>query len=394
MYNQVMKCLALSLLTLGFAVAEAQTHPKILLGDPQFVAKKVRDAYLAPNGRAVAYTVKTKSGLAIGGFNIDTDEGKILLTLKPDETLHNIEWLPSGTRFLVHTVQPSGQGRIITLGVGDVTTLQFHTMFTRQFAESDNAGMSFYISPLLDHALVDILTSKGRETWVLTQNATSFTYSRDIAAAEAQGQGYGGWTANGTAVYGSMTDQKGVQFMFKEQTLDIKLDNKGLGQSGTDFVVELTPQFDGQTEQSLLKLSGRLVAVKPSYAVGATVLECVPSNGALRSIKFPGAYVEKQNSQMRLLQVPTPQQLKLGSSDAEVTSLWLSEDTPGVAVPVTDGSELNPGQKEAQSKKTVPKTGVLVSAQVDGWWTCQQDSLVAYTYKGALFVRTIKRSNP
>lgn len=368
------------------ALAQAQQPADLVtLGLPQFVAKRVQDVWVAPNGKALVYSTKTKAGLAVGAFNVATDEGAILFTLKPDEVFQQIEWLPSGTRFLVHTSMANSQGKLLTFGVGDVNQLQYKTMFTRQFGEADAAGMTFYTSPLLDHALVDLTTDKGHETWVLTQNATNFSFSRDIAAAEAQGQGYGGWTANGTAVYGGHGDMRGAQITFSESAF-----NLGKVENGT-FTIELQPDAQSGVREALIKLSGRLITAAPAYQVGETVWECVPSNGALRSVKYPGPFITKESTMAPVFEYNLTQELRLGTTSVGTKSLWL---VPGSQmVSQTSGEQTSETFKGEVKLPPVPKSGVLVSAQADRWWPSLDRSLIAFSWNGALFVRTVQRGS-
>ena len=127
-------------------------------------------------------------------------------------------------------------------------------------------------------------------------------------------------------------------------------------------------------------LSRLFLRVRPEIPAGTTVLECVPSNGALRSVRFPGYYVPKPDAAARPEVHAKLTKLTLGRSVAGSNALWLTPRGPAQ-------DELADG--EPPRPPVEPETGVLVSAQADAWWPAPSFQAIAFEWNGAVFVRTV-----
>lgn len=368
-------------------LANAQEVPTIKLGQPQFVAKRVKDVFWSPNGRALVYTSEQKDGLAVGVFDVDNDEAKAVLVLKKGQVLDQLHWLASG-RKAVALVKDSAETTNVDLCVLDARLMSSTRVWGHQYPKGETPNIGFDVSPLLDHAIVAIATEKTDETWVLTNGGSGFLFSRDIAQAKTEGHMFAGWTTAGTATFGPMNTARGMTMQADDKSARLNVLSELPLTKAVEGVVtfDASPAGAGVIElvgSRLLNLSFRMM---PMLQTGDSVLECVPANGALRPVKFPGYFEAKGQPSLYPKSFPQQQELKLGKSQAGTNSLWLVPMSPPQQVAeVTEIPVRQPPIEMAQK----PNEGVLVSAQADQWWESPFTRSVAFTWNGALFVRTV-----
>jgi len=377
--------LALVVTMTGFAFAQEASGIK--LGKPQFVAKRVKEVFWAPNGRALAYTTETKDGLAIGVFDVDQDESKTVLTLYKGDKITNVEWLAGSKQALLVIQNDSGM-TTLNISILDTVLQASRPLWSRQFDKEDSPSLGVDISPLLDHAIVTIATQKKHESWVLTNGASALVFSRDIAAAKEQGHSFSGWTSSGTATFGSLSGANEIAMTGTLNNAAVTISDI----EGSSETVRRTRTFEvmlslenGTAASTVggLNLSFRVMRV---IMPGESILECVPANGALRNVKFPGYFEAKPPPMLFPYAFPSNQELKLGRSQASANSLWLVPQI--VAQPQTVAAEATPSS-DVTALVAVPKEGILVSAQADAWWPSPYTRSVAFAWNGALFVRSV-----
>lgn len=308
-----------SMLTAFLAVAGACAQIQIRgktygLTPAIVVAGPIEQVIWSPGGTDLAYISQGETGTRIGIFNIKHNAGAFVATLGDTEQLDDLVWLNGGHKALLTTHRKAEADRLI-IRVLDGEQLKATELWSAEYPAASNATLRIIPSPSLTHAVVAI--DHIGQYLVVTDNAKAVVSSPEIAQA-LQGGRVMVWSSRGTAIFG-MPDS-----------------------------TEVT-----STVASRLK--------------EGTIFEAVPSNGTLRSVRFPGIF-EYAARTPQILQ-PAYQQVehRMGRTTASVQSLWM--------IPLVDGKE--------------PQDGIFVSAQVEGVWMAPTGRAVAYTCHKALFVQQI-----
>lgn len=381
------------IMALAFAhLGLAQEQSSIKVGEPQFVAKKVTDVFWSNDGRSLAYVTETKQGKAVGVYDLDLGEGKIVAMLGEGATLQQVVWLNLGKK-AVMVVETPKNGQSLAISVLDAHELTAKQLWSHNYEPKEGVGVSIEVSPSLPYALVTIAGAKASETWVLIQNAVGLVFSRDIAAAQTQGMGFAGWSKEGTAIFGAGTGSSGAFTLLGAKGGEVTVSQPNAGSStpvSDKATFEVALELDKNVPKNLLgelslKLDGRafFLRMRPNIDVGATVLECVPSNGALRQVRFTGYSDGIPGPEEYPMPWSKPHQLVMGKSKEGTSALWLVKELPRSEVPPEDG------QVRAPAALDEPDWGVLISAQADSVWPAPYTRAVAFTWNGALFVRSI-----
>lgn len=355
--------------------AAAQTPSLPTLDPPQLVAKNVTDVNWAPESRALAYVLESKSGKKIGVFDLDHDEGAVVRSLSSSESVQSMTWLAGGKSLLV-VIKNSVEDAVTTIEFVDAARSTCKPLWTRRAAKGGEVSVEIDQSPLLVHALVRVRTmipvpshpdepEQRSEAWVLTSRGESIVYSSDLTLAEQKGMFLSTWSRNGTAIYAEPSEV--VNFSGAAGT-----PAEPSGEIQVSGVVEFRLTVTNGTASLGRLLANRLwlVAAPP---LGSTVLECVPANGVLRTVRFEGAFEPVPEAHLTAVPLLNPQLFKMGASNCEVTSLWLV-----------------PPQVETEGAAVAPTGGVLVSAQAEAFWSSPSLRAIAFTWNGALFVRAVR----
>ena len=395
MYNVGMKAALLALAVLSGCLAYGQTPPDVTLGAPEFVAKNVKNVFWAVDGRTLAYTSETNNGLAIGVYDLDQKDGKIVYTLGKDDQIDTFDWLRMGKKaiLVVRNKKDVTNMSVVVLDAHELTARQ---VWTHQYANDSEPSIDVDISPSLPHALLTLQAGKLTETWVLTLGASGVVFSRDIAAAEAQGQSFAGWSTGGTAIFGSGAGQNdtfrlsgkdlnGAKVQL-EGAVNLVFKTKADTRQAAEIVLQAAPATTTTTGgvpvlNEIPIISRFFLKMQPSIALGATCFECMPANGALRTVKFPGYFEEKPGPEGFPVAHTKLIRMVLGKSESPAQSLWLVTDEPQQEI-VAEGQPARPAAE--------PKGGVLVSAQADSVWPSLYTRSIAFGWNGVLFVRTVK----
>ena len=387
MYKAVMK-FACTVMALSMSVAAmSQDMKSIALGPPQFVAKGVDSVHWAPNGRALLYVCDIDGQKEIGTFELTKDDGQRVLSLTKEDRIDSLNWLAGQKKAVLVVVRVTERPSVRILVV-DTLSKTSKELWAHHYEPADLPGVTVDTSPVLDHALVTISSPKAEECWVLTNGANGVVFSRDVATARSQGSTFVGWTPTGTAVFATAIVGRGT-VMSGPILGDIPVKVTVPGNqadpqiAGEKYVVRLSLDSSEVSSRTLSNGSLNLIfRMTPVVQPGDTVLECVPANGALRSVRFPGYFAAKPVSDVYLVAHRQLHELKLGKTQASSNALWLVPMVPQTAT--TEGTT-----GLAEPLTAVPKEGVLVSAQADGWWPSPQMQSVAFVWNGVLFVRSV-----
>ena len=372
----------------------AQSKIQVKVGPPEFVAKNVRNVTWSNDGRSLVYETSDSKGRKLGVYDLDGQDGKTVLDIPEGTDLDQIVWLNSGKKCLAVLKQRT-TGTTVTVNLLDAHGLTARQVWTHTYGPKQAANVMIEPSPTLAHALLTVTGEKADEVWVLTLGGGSVVFSRDIQAAQMQGSSFAGWSQSGTAIFGPGT--KNSEFVIDGKQGDIKADKQSDGVNVTAITISAVKlsldghsgvvESDGGLKSSLVFLA----RLRPNYETGASVLECMPANAALRQIKFQGYYadplVDEPNAEIR----SENQQLVMGKSKAGANSLWIVPQNlpPQDKAPAHTGIVVETPKREVQK----PEWGVLVSAQADQAWPAPQLTAVAFTWNGALFVRPVSVSD-
>lgn len=360
------------------SVGHAQEWSGVTLGTPRFVATDVESVNWSDDGKCLGYTTSHAGTAAFGVFDLDADKGATLVTLAAGEEIASFDWLKAGKKGVL-VVRGQAGGPYLSVTVLDAHESTARQVWTRKFNAGEEPTVEVQVSPLLAHALLTVSSASTRETWVLAAGGNTVVFSRDIATAEGQGQSFADWSKSGTALFSGPAVAGGATSF----TLDLSKSDQKV-RNGEETLVELAIDRSSTTSGGVTLLSNLpilsrfFIRMRPDIPEGATVLECVPSNGALRPVRFPG-YFEPRPGRTDLPDVHsklTP--LSLGKAVAGSNALWLAPNDPQRQAKAERG--LRPGD---------PSTGILVSAQADSWWPAPEFRAIAFSWNKVLFVRTV-----
>lgn len=378
-----------TVLASGFA-----QQPVPQLSEPKPFDFNVTSLQWHPNGDALVYTKKTKDGFAVGVYRTGQDEGQAVIPIKKGDR-HQTVWL-AGTKHAICSVTRSeveGANKISRIQVYLINSESQTSalLLDRPYAAEENPSVFLDASPKLLHAIVQIFTgAKNKEAksdyYVLKTNGQDLSPSPDLNAAAKQGLSGPTWSIDGTAVYAAQPGGKaisGAPFSVSNDVVEVSGRGNGeVGGTGEAVITLRAREVKGQ-EVALISLAkngeaGELIldtgslftatfrAVPPAPAVGANVMELMPQNGSLRSVKFRGPWNQATNSDPVLAPRDHQISIEYGKSRAQSKSIWLTSPDKNAA------------------------TGTLISANATKAWLAPYTRAVAYLSDGALFLREIK----
>lgn len=370
--------LASSLVVLG----HAQEWTGASLGKPQYVAPEVESVVWSEDGRCLAYTSRKGDSVVVGVFDLESGKTGEVVKIPAGDVVSSLDWLRSGKKAVL-VVKGTTGGPNVRVLVLDAQENVAKQVWNRAFKAGEDPNVAVEVSPLLAHALITVATGAGSETWVLTAGANTVVFSRDIAQAQGQGHQFADWSSSGTAVF-SNAASSGVAHV-----MNLKISGGNLKADQFEITlgdVQAAPAKEGHRSGSSSRvnflsnipiLNRFFLRMRPEIPAGATVLECVPSNGALRPVRFSGYYEPRAPSPDRpdVRSKLTP--LTLGKAVAGSNALWLTPVDPNGAV------------QEEGTPVQDPPTGVLVSAQADAWWPSPSLNAIAFSWNGVVFVRSV-----
>jgi hypothetical protein len=317
------------------------------IGPARMIAGEVSEALWSPAGADMAYVVPVDSGAQIGLFNLKRNTGKVVLTLSPTEHLEQMVWLNSGHKVLLLT-RRNVEGRpaatdLLTIKVADAEQMESQELWSAEYPVTESATIDLNPSPTLAHALVMVRTAHSKICLVVTDGAKSIVESQDLADVAKAGREINGWSTFGTAIF----------------TAD-----KSSAVRANDS------DSDAQAVQQLL-IAAYTALDMARLQIGDPVYECVPSNGVLRPVRFPGYYELPERPAQPVRICMQSVEAHLGQSSVPIQSLWLV---------------LRESGKE-------PSQGLLVSAEVEGGWLSPSGHDIAFTSHHALFIRHVVAKN-
>jgi hypothetical protein len=353
------RCLAgiLPVLLLS-GVAFAQSSPLEVagrtykLGEAALVAGGVEESIWSPDSADLLYISKSPKGTQVGLYSLKTESGGIAVTLAPSERIEKAVWLNAGHKALIVSRRKLAGREIetdlLTVRVLSVENTSSQELWSSEFATAIGAKVEFEVSPTLAHALVKLSSSSNRTFLVLTSGAKSIVQSADLVEAMRQGEELVGWSSNGTALFPVATPVV----------------------ADSNYANALGSFYRAQRRVPVLSdipVLGRMFTTAPTtFSEGEPVLECVPSNGVLRPVRFPGFYQKPEESRYPLALHVAESELRLEASVQPVQSLWL----------------VGEGEKPARA-------GSLVSADAKAGALSPSGRTVSFVSHGALFVRSI-----
>jgi len=322
------------------------------LPDANFVAKNVDEVSVSPEGRAVAFLQSDPKGTQIGIYDVERDESKSLLQIENGTTIEGLTWLAGGMKLLVFLRTPSR----VNLHLLDAPSLSQSQAWTAKMAAGHTIDIHITSSPVLEHALVWIVTSPppessampSEERWILPSGAKSLIYHPDLDRACADGYYFTGWSSSGTAILSNQGTARGyLNSLFRDG-------DEQVAEPQTVVAHASNPDSAWTRESSPFPL---FMAATP----GDIVLECMPSTGALRQVKLQKTFQQKTRTRKFHLQ-SLPQSVRAGSSESKIQTLWMSD-----------------------AQKSGP--AVLLAPDAQKFWLPQSETGIAFLWNRILFYR-------
>lgn len=355
-------------LLLATGLAIAQPIPK--LGVPQGVDFGVIGIDWHPKGNAMLYTQKDGDGFAVGSDMLGQSRGTTLIRYaKTDRP--EFHWFAGKPNALVVVYRTSKDGTKLEVDLIDVEHQTSKTIFERSFGPKENAYLEVDTSPSLLHAILTLNTDKTSRHFVLKTGTFEVIPSVDLDQADAKGVSGPSWSQDGTAVFADSTALTNERRDVLERMRDVEAkiqfvgSTKGAAAAESEFVIDLANLKGRAGILTGEGMSFRFKMVPPMPPTGATVLELMPQNATLRSVRFKGPWQDKPQPPVGLIPMPQSNLLSLGRSKGQANSLWLT-------IPSDKG-----------------QSGQLVAAQASAGWISPTGQAVAYITDGALFIRTI-----
>ena len=349
----------------------------VRLGDAKAVDVGVQSTVWEPAGKAILYEATDADGAFQGVFRTDKMKGREVLRLPPNTNIEAQVWLAQRPVILqvFSTPVPEKKQKRWSIHVVDAEALAGKELWSWEYPDNEPVSVDINASPSLDHALVTIHDAKGAHPYVLCDGAASFVLSTEMEAASKQGHGFAGWSADGTAYFGQATTQ-GV-----DQALDLSAGGVTSGGRADEEGIIVNLILDKSARATLtvgaeIVLSDltnkiRILRARPTApAAGTGVLEVMPWNGRIRSIRSKGPFVSKPVAPIPVLPRQEPARVTSGLRQAGTRALWLLPNT-------------------GEAEDAVQPGALLIAPDADLYWLSSNRSWVAYTVGGALFVRQI-----
>jgi len=256
----------------------------------------------------------------------------------------------------------------------DGKKLNVTKLATEDFLPARKPRISIATSPSLPHAIITVSTAEKVTYCVVTLHAGALVVSTDLASAFEQGNGFDGWTTDGTAFFtkDSKDDLTGNDGVVSLPVVLSALGASNNSGSSTDSgsSLSIVIQLDSTSVSNLVfALKGEnIVAVKaqPAISPGSVGLELMPTNGNLRQVRFPGYWTDEGAKPTPTALTTKEHTLAFRDSKSGTRALWLT-----------------PNEKD-------PKFGILVSLQAESAWLHPDGHTAAFTVNGVLFVKTVR----
>jgi hypothetical protein len=342
---------------------------KVELSTPVAVAVGVTQVYWQGEGKALVFYASDVDGKYLGVFNQESGKAKPAIRFTDGTEVRYEAWLPSRPVYLIATSRPVVGREWLHWAVTaiDARSMTAREVWSSEFPKEAEVGIHVEASPSLDHALITVNHGKERTPIVLLDGAVSAVYSRDVAAAWAQGSEFVGWSVDGTAYFSASPGATQERALLGEYTLARSLE-KAAAEQTVELKLKVTSgEF---ILDSIPVLSFLLKASMVAPVAGTPVLELMPRNANLRPVLSRGPYVGPEVFPHVVYPKQEPAQVQSEERRDGVFSLWMVRLT---------GDEAEPFGRD----------GVLIAGQAGNSWMCDDGNWVAYESFGALFVRRI-----
>ncbi len=344
---------------------------KVELSQPVAVAVGVTEVFWQGQGKALVFYASDADGSYLGVFSQETGKAKPAVRFSEGTEVRYEAWLPYRPVYLIATSRPVVGRDMLHWSVStvDARSMTAKEVWWAEFPKEEEVGIHVQASPSLDHALITVNHGKERTPIVLLDGAVSAVYSRDVAAAWAQGSEFIGWSVDGTAYFssgGSLVDSRNTV------ATEFALSGGNLIAREIQGVFEIKLGIDsGGNVLTSLPIIGKFFAMSPVAPVAGTpVLELMPRNAVLRPVLSKGPYVGPEV----FPHVVYPKQ-----EDASVSSQERRDGARALWMVRLTGDEAEPFGRD----------GILIAGQAGNSWMCDDGNWVAYESFGALFVRRI-----
>lgn len=375
--RRILGLLAVAASGSGLAQTPLQAGPfAVSLDKPVSIAGNVSGVRWSVKGEALIYDAKDADGAFQGAFRTDTGLSKTLYRLPVGWEVKNFAFLrrsPIALELIAlkDEVQKQLRWKLVAL---NADTLKAEELGKWEFGLDEKVGSDILVSPSLDHALVTLKAGEKSRTFVVINGANKLTVSNDIDLAQSKGSRFAGWSADGTAYFSAGASAG-------EQTLDlgqfVSIDT-GHGQvlttngdgNAISFTVELSPTKNDGVMEFVFRGSGLNLFNATAPPVGTEVLEVMPWNGGLRSIRSKGPF---KNVEIERLPV-------VARKDQATVTSGIRQSRSGAAWIVEEG----------KSGNEIGAKGLLLCAECEQWWFNPSRTWVAYESFRGLYVRQVQ----
>ncbi len=337
------------------------------LGPATPVDVRVESVNWHPRGEALLYTRSVGESIGIGTYVPGKAEGKVLVHLNRDDRWE-AKWFEGSLAAIVNVYRvrktAKGDQTEANVYVLDARAQSARGVFSRLSAPGQKLDLDVDPSPCLTHAIFRVREGEQTRHFVLRLGSGTLTPSAELDAAV--GQGFRGpiWTVDGTAVYSQRHADEWLPLILRRS-------NSAGGRDGAILVKYLTTVAKVQETQraeleSAISLKTKLWVASPAPPpLGSPVLEVMPANGALRPVRFKGAWSSPVPENLGLAPRSVHSRLELGLAKGSANSFWLTLKA------LQDGP------------------GSLIAANASQAWLAPWNTAVAYVTDGALFVKRI-----
>jgi hypothetical protein len=328
------------------------------LTPPAGVDVNVSEVTWNPSGTALLYTKKQTDSTGIGVYASGQKEGRVLLSVGDGDT-YKAQWFECApfVAVIIYRSPKEAEGRLqAEVHLLDAKALKSRLLFSRTFDRKSGVEIDVDPSPGLVHAIFRVKEGEARRHMVLPISLGPLAAAPDLDRAVEQGFRGPSWSIDGTAVYAKDVPNPTAGNVHFDPATGLMRARFELAKGSK------VPVFG-----DIPLLNKFFLAGPPTPPAGHPVLEVVPSNGALRQVRFRGAWEEVEPEVEPLGSVAQKSPLRIGVSRGEANSLWL-----------TRGEE-------------APERGVLITPHGGQVWLAPRNRAVAYVVDGALFVREITK---
>jgi hypothetical protein len=348
-----------------------------------FVAERAGEVSWSQDGSCVGFGYLDREGRRIdaGVYDLTRHEGKTLLKATGKQQIDQLIWLAHDPlQLAVISEQLTLNGKqMVRQGIYEMDgrKLSVKQLWSGDFPLGQQPNIVVNASPTLAHAIVTFHLKEGKNAYfIVTNGGKDLIPSPDVADAIKQGNGFAGWTNEGTAFFGGgRTDDlsSGPDHDFV-LLYELRLDKAQADQQDRQLSIVRSDEDQARAAATLSSVTALIDTISSlklhtksdePLAPGAYGFELTPSDGQLRPVKFPGPYLgapaPKPTTQLRSLSG----NLRFEESSAGIKSLWL---TP---------------------KQDKPTRATLVAPQAEQAWLHPDGHTVLFLVNGVLFERSV-----